>query len=77
MLRNIAEPWNARRFEADVRVEATGHGPVDDGLFLLVQQRDQLLLRPDVALDPAVGVVEESDDGNLFVADVEPGRSSV
>ena len=33
---------------------------VDDGLLLLLQQRDQLLLGADVAPDPPVGVVEEA-----------------
>ena len=52
--------------EADVRVEATGDGAVDDGLLLLLQQLDQLLLGADVAPDPPVHVVEEADDGGLF-----------
>ena len=53
-------------FKADVGVEAARHGAVNDSLLLLVQQRDQLLLRPDISLDSAVGVVEEADDGVLF-----------
>ena len=52
--------------EADVRVEAAGHGAVDDGLSLLVQQRHQPPLGADVASDATVGVVEEADDGGLF-----------
>ena len=35
------------RFEADVGVEAAGDGAVDDGLLLLLQQLDQLLLGAD------------------------------
>ena len=42
------------------------NGLVDDGLLLLLQQRDQLLLGADVAPDAPVGVVEEADDGGLF-----------
>ncbi len=53
--------------EADVGVEATGDGLVDDGLLLLVQQRDQLLLGADGAPEAPVGVVEEADDGELFL----------
>ncbi|SRR6266542_3218122 len=67
MLRNLAQPGHAGGFEPDVGVEAAGHGAVDDGLLLFVQQRDQLFLRPDVALDPTVGVVEEADDGILLI----------
>ncbi|HEX3529258.1 MAG TPA: hypothetical protein VH988_19550 [Thermoanaerobaculia bacterium] len=39
---------------------------MNDGLLLLVQQCDQLLLGANVAPDTAVGVVEEADDGGLF-----------
>ena len=67
MLRHVAEPLHARRLQPDVRVEAAGDGAVDDGLLLLVQQRDQLLLGADVAPDPPVRVVEEADDGCLLV----------
>ena len=35
-------------------------------LPLLLQQRDQLLLGADVALDAPVGVVEVADDGGLL-----------
>lgn len=44
MLRHIPQPLHARVFEADVRVETAGDGAVDNGLFLLIQQVDQLLL---------------------------------
>ena len=39
---------------------------MDDGLLLLVQQHDQCPLRPDVAVDPSVDVVEEADDNDLL-----------
>ncbi|MCP9900816.1 hypothetical protein KBZ12_10285 [Cyanobium sp. Cruz CV13-4-11] len=39
---------------------------MNDGLLLLLQQIDQLLLGAYVAADFAVGVVEEPDDGGLF-----------
>ena len=61
-----SEPLDAGGLEADVRVEAAGDGPVDDGLLLLLQELDQLLLGADVAPDPPVRVVEEPDDGGLF-----------
>ena len=66
MLRHIPKPLHARGLEADVGVEAAGDGAVDDGLLLLLQQLDQLLLGADVAPDPPVRVVEEADDGGLF-----------
>jgi hypothetical protein len=62
----VCEPSNAGGFEADVWIDATGHGTVDNGLLLLVQQRDQLFLRPDVALDATVRMIEETDDGRLL-----------
>ena len=63
---HIAESFYTRRLEADVGVEAAGDGAMDDGLLLLFQQRNQLLLGADVAPDAPVGVVEEADDGGLF-----------
>ena len=44
-------------------VDLARDGLVDDGLLLLLQQRNQLLLGADVAPDAPVGVVEEPDDG--------------
>src|SRR5581483_8626741 len=66
MFRHIAQPLHAGGFEADVGVEAAGDGAVDDGLLLLLQQLDQLLLGADVPPNPPVRVVEEADDGGLF-----------
>ena len=66
MLRHVPQPLHARGLEADIGVEAAGDGAVDDGLLLLLQQLDQLLLGADVAPDPPVRVVEEADDGGLF-----------
>ena len=66
MLRHVPQALHARRLEADVGVKAASDGAVDDGLLLLLQQRNQLLLRADVASDAPVGVVEEADDGGLF-----------
>ena len=48
MLRHVAEPLDAGGLEADVGVEAAGDGLVDDGLLLLLQQRDELPLGADV-----------------------------
>ena len=66
MLRHIPQPLHTGGLEANVGVEAAGDGAVDDGLLLLLQQLDQLLLGVDVAPNPTVGVVEEADDGGLF-----------
>ena len=60
------EPLHAGRLEADIGVETAGDGAVDDGLLLLLQQLDQLLLGVDVAPNPPVHVVEEPDDGGLL-----------
>ena len=66
MLRHVAEPLDAGGLEADVGVEAPGDGPVDDGLLLLLQQRNELPLGGDVAADAPVRVVQVADDGGLF-----------
>src|SRR5436309_3404727 len=66
VFRHIPQPLHTRRLKADVGVEATSDGAVDDGLLLSLQQLDQLLLSADVAPDPPVDVVEEPDDGGLF-----------
>ena len=66
MLRHIAQPLHPRRLEPYVGIEAAGDGLLDDGLLLLVQQRDQLLLGADVAANAAVNVVEVADDGELL-----------
>ena len=63
---DVAEPLDAGGLEGDVGVEAAGDGAVDDGLPLLLQQRDELLLGADVASDAVVDVVEVADDGALF-----------
>ena len=47
-------------------VDLSRDGLVDDGLLLLLQQRNQLLLGADVAPDAPVGAVEEAHDGALF-----------
>ena len=47
-------------------VDLAGDGLVDDGLFLFLEEGDQFLFGLDVALDAAVGVVEEVGDGGLF-----------
>ena len=66
MLRHIPQPLHAGGLEADVGVEAAGDGAMDDGLLLLLQQLDQLLLGADVLPNPPVRVVEEADDSGLF-----------
>src|ERR1039458_10861139 len=67
MLRNVAEPRDAGGFEKDGGVEAAGNGAVDDGLLLLVEQRDHLPLRPDRALQSPARPVEELYNHCLLV----------
>ena len=66
VLRHVAEPRNARRFQGCRKIEPPRHNPVNDGLLLLVQQRDQFLLCTNVASDAPVGVVKEAEDRSLF-----------
>ena len=66
MLRHVAQPLHAGVLEANVGVETAGYGAVNNGLLLFLQQIYQLLFGADVASDPSVHVVEETDDGGLF-----------
>src|SRR5882724_10488587 len=70
MLRHIADPVDAGGLEAHVWIEATGHGPMDDHLLLLVQQLDQPPLGADEAIDAVVEVGKEANDAILLF----PGR---
>ena len=47
-------------------IDLARDGLVDDGLLLLLQQFDQLLLGADVAPDTPVGMVEKTDDRSLL-----------
>src|ERR1035438_10371491 len=66
MLWNVAEPGDAGGFEVDVWVEAAGDGAVNDGLLLLVEQRDHLPLRPDRPPQSPVRPVQEPHNRRLF-----------
>ena len=52
MLRHIPEPGDTGGFEFDVGVKSSGDGAVDDGLLLLVEQRDDLLTISHVVTKP-------------------------
>ena len=66
MLRHVAEPLDARGLEADVGIEAAGHGLVDDRLLLLLQQRNQLPLRAHIPPNAPVHMIQIADDGALL-----------
>ena len=71
MRRYIPQPFDTgglvgRVGPAGADVDPARHGLVDDGLLLLLQQHNQLLLGADVALDAPVDVIEEADNGCLF-----------
>ena len=71
MLRHLPQPFHAgglvsRIGLAGADVHFSRDGLVDEGLLLLLQQRDQLLLGADVALDAAIRMVEVADDGGLL-----------
>jgi len=50
----------------ETRVEAAGHGVVDDGLLLFVEQLDHAPLDTDVAANLPVSVVEIPDNNGLL-----------
>ena len=67
MFRYVAQPFHARGFKSDVRIEATGDGAMDYGLLLFLKQSYELLLGADVPLYFSIIVVEETDDSSLFM----------
>ena len=66
VLRHVAQPLDAGGLQPHIGVKAPHDSLVDDGLALLLQQGDELLLGADVAVDEVGGVVEVADDGVLF-----------
>ena len=69
MRRHVPQPLHTGGLEADVGVKAASDGAVDDGLLLLLQKRNQLLLGADVAPYAPVGVVEGSGRWRLVQAE--------
>jgi len=67
MFRHVPEPLHARGFEADVGIEAASDSAVDDGLLLLLQQLDHLLLSQDVPPNPPIHIIKKPHDRDLFV----------
>ncbi len=61
-------------FNRNIRVQSTCDCLMDDSLLFFFQQLDQLLFGADIAFDPAVGVIEEADDGVLFFEGREGNR---
>jgi hypothetical protein len=58
----VAEPFDAAVLHLHVRVEALGDGVGDDGLSLLLEQRDQPLLLRNQPIDLRRLAVEEKID---------------
>ncbi len=66
MLRHLAQPLDASVLHPHIGVQALGDGVADDGLALLLQQVDQLLLLGDQGVDFRGFLVEEGGDGLLL-----------
>ena len=71
MPRHLPQPLHTRILVFRVRLAGANIDPARDGvihddLFLLLQQRNQLLLGADLTLNAAGSVVQEADDGGLF-----------
>src|SRR5450756_2321417 len=62
MLRYVAQPRDARGFEAHAGVQAARDGPLDDGLLLLRQQLDQLLPRTEGVRHLLVSMIQVPHD---------------
>ena len=66
MRRHLAEPFDAAVLHRRVGVEALGDGVGDDGLPLLLEQRDEPLLLGHQRVDLRRLPVEEGGDGDLL-----------
>ncbi len=71
MRRNLPQPLHPGILVSRVRfacanVDTARYRLLNNGFFLLLQQRDKFLFRVDMALNPPLDVIEESDDGDLF-----------
>ena len=67
MCRHLAQPFDAAVLHRRVGVEALGDGVGDDGLPLLLEQRDEPLLLLHQRIDLRRLAVEEGGDGRLLV----------
>ena len=63
---HIAQPLDARGFEAHIGVKAARDCVVDDRLPIFLQQFDEPLPATNIAVDALVGLIEIADDGGLF-----------
>lgn len=66
MRRNLPQPLDTGVLHRRSGVETFGDGPVDDGSFLLLQQRDGLFLESYKSVNPAGLAVEEVGNGGLL-----------
>src|SRR5258708_36461273 len=76
MLRNVAEPGDAEGLKRD-GVDATVDGPVNDALFLLVEQCNNLPLRPDRALQFPICPVQKLHNCCLLIGRGNCNRHSL
>ena len=66
MRRDLAQPLDAGFLQGDVRVEALGDRPRNEGGALLLEQLDQPLLLRHQPIDPRRLPIKEGDDGALL-----------
>ena len=66
MCRDLAQPFDAGVLHGDVRVEALGDGPGEEGTALLLEQLDQPLLLRHQPINPRRLPVEKCGDGLLL-----------
>ena len=67
MLRHLPEPLHSAVLHRGVGVKSLGDGLIDNNLLLFLKKLDQFLLGMNESADFPVGMVEEADDGGLFL----------
>ena len=63
---HFPQPLDTGWLKRNIGVKSARNCSVDCGLPSLLQQRDHLLLRLDIALDAPVHVLKVTGDGGLF-----------
>ena len=66
MVWHIAQPLEAGRLQVRCRVRSTRYKSVDNGLLLLLEQLDQLLLGAYAPSDPSIRMIKELNNRLLL-----------
>ena len=72
---NVAEPGDAGGFEGNRGIEAASNRAVDNGLLPLVEQCDNLSLRPNRPLQPPVRPIQKMQSSSRQTDEAPRGKA--